>query len=778
MLDNKLAYLACIIVMALGLMVFSSMNTLTNNLNEAKDHFYDNYHMADVFISVRSMSENRVKDLETIEGIERAQGRLKIDVTVLNDKSTDKKITMRLNTYDVNQSYHLNDVYIARGYTFKATDYAIWLDEDYLEAHHLKVGDLIQLRINGRRVNFSVAGGVRSPEYVYATQNAFDLFPSPETFGIGYVSKQVLQTLTAKENQVTDISLQLSKGTDYETVKPLIESQLDGYGIIAMSDLEHQTSHMILSEELKGVEGAAQSIPFLFLGIACFILYIMLKRLTEAQRGQIGILKAQGFSNYQILWHYILYALIIGILSALLGGLLGLQLTQSLTVLYQEFFSFPTLSSTRSYDYVLYGLILSIVFSAFAGFQGGKKILQLTPSMAMTPEAPEKVSHSWLEKFPWLWSGFNMQGKMALRNIARSKGRSIFTVVGLVFAFSLMVVTWSYNSMVDRMIFDQYNKVQLYDMKVVFTSPIEANEAKQNLLAIEGTQVVESIMECPATLMFHGEDKGTLIIATEDKSYLYRVIDGHQRRIFIEGEGLYLSENLAMALHAKEGDIIRLESPYFKNDYEKVPIVKIMPQYIGSNGYVSQSLMNQWIGGQPLATGALIQSDPLTTKDLVKTLEDAPKVGNVELKAQTLEKYTDVLASYSSMIYILALVSIIVGFAIIYNSSIISLSERQREMASMRVLGMSIHEVLEIISVEQWLLAIVSIVLGIPVTMLMMQGLKYSYTNELYSVPSNIGASAFILSVFGTFLFVYLSQINVKRKLRQMAIVEVLKERE
>jgi len=774
MLENKLAYLACIIVMSMGLMTYAAMSIVMVNLVNAKDSFYDTYHMADAFAQVQSMPLSRIDSIERIDGVRLAKGVLKEDVRV--DLADNDNVYLRLNTYDNDDQARLNDVYLSEGYAIDDTQLLIWIGDKFFDANHLKINDSIDLVVNGKITTFIIAGRVISPEYVYVTKNAYDFMPSPETFDIAYVSRPVLEKLVGRSD-ANYVNISFEDDVVYDDIKEELKTKLQPFGLVSLVDREHQSSNAFLKEELKGLEGMSKSLPFVFLGISTFILYIMLKRLTEMQRGQIGILKAMGYSHFKVLMHYLGYAVTVGILGGVLGGILGTQLSVFYTNTYKAFFSFPDIENAFTYKFTFYGLLISVGFSLFAGYQGTKKILRLTPSMAMSPLAPKVASRSVFEKVKWFWSSLTMQGKMAVRNLSRSKGRSIFTILGLVFAFSIMVVSWSYEAIIDTMIYDQFDKVQLYDMKVTFKGLIRSDEAKRLLYDIEGVNYVETIVEIPVQLKRGTSEKNTIIMGFGDDVELYRVLDKKGERIDLSENGLYLSENLATQMNVVRGEIIRVESP-FVEDYITMEVIGIIPQYIGSNGFANLDYLSEKTGYSNIATTAYLNIDAERADTIRHKLEDAKNIGVIELEAQTLQKYRDMLDSYGYMSYIMALISIVVGFAIVYNSSVISLSERQRELASLRVLGMSVDEVLQIISFEQWFLGGISVVLAIPVAKLMMASMSSAYQTDIYAMPSTIGDFAFILSALGTAFFIWLSQRNVRRKIKRLDIVEVLKERE
>ena len=774
MLGNKLAYIACIIVMSMGLMTYAAMSIVMVNLVNAKDDFYDTYHMADAFAQVQSIPLSRIDDIEGIEGVTSARGILKEDVRVdLEDKDN---VYLRLNTFDTDDQARINDVYLSEGYALDDTQLLIWIGDKFFDANQLQINDTIDLVVNGKITTFTIAGRVISPEYVYVTKNAYDFMPSPETFDIAYVSRPVLEKLVGRSD-ANYVNILLADDVVYDDVKEKLRSKLKAFGLISLVDREHQSSNAFLVEELKGLEGMSTSLPFVFLGISTFILYIMLKRLTETQRGQIGILKAMGYNYYEVLLHYLGYAVTVGILGGIVGGILGTQLSVFYTETYKAFFSFPDIENAFTYKYTFYGLLISVGFSVFAGYQGTKKILKLTPSMAMSPIAPKVASRSVFEKIKWFWTSLTMQGKMAVRNLSRSKGRSVFTVLGLVFAFSIMVVSWSYESLIDTMIYDQFDKVQLYDMKVTFKGLIRSDEAKRLLYNIDGVNYAETVVEIPVQLKKGTSEKNTIIMGFGSDVELYRVLDKNEERVDLSENGLYLSENLAVQMKVVRGDILRVESP-FVDEYITMEVIGIIPQYIGSNGYANLAYLSEKTGYDNIATTAYLNIDATKADAIRHTLEDAENIGVIELEAQTLKKYRDMLDSYGYMSYIMALISIVVGFAIVYNSSVISLSERQRELASLRVLGMSVDEVLQIISFEQWFLGGISVIIAIPVAKLMMAGMSSAYQTDIYAMPSTIGDFAFILSALGTALFIWLSQLNVRKKIKHLDIVEVLKERE
>ena len=289
----------------------------------------------------------------------------------------------------------------------------------------------------------------------------------------------------------------MSPGFEYDDVEKDIETALGKYGLESLISNEDQLSNMILTQELTQLEGTVQTLPILFLSISSVILYIMLKRLVEQQRTQIGTLKAFGYDKKDIMLHYLSYAWVIAVFGGVLGGVLGSALSAYMTEMYAVFFNFPELHNTFSIRYFMIGVLLSVIFSTIAGLQGTKSVLRLQPSEAMRPPAPPIGRTVIFEKAKIFWELLTTQGRMAVRNISRNKGRSFFRFVGVLFTFSIIATLWSFNDMVDLILMDEFTKVQTHDLKIKFDSPKPLEAVLGELGRRNGIKKQSLCLKCP-----------------------------------------------------------------------------------------------------------------------------------------------------------------------------------------------------------------------------------------------------------------------------------------
>lgn len=775
--ENKASYIACIIVVMTGLLVFTSMSMVSNNLNTAKERFYKDANFAEGFVSVKNLPYSQLDDLSKINGIKQIEGRIVKDVRVYTEDSN-KNIYLRLISIDLNKDFHLNSPILMEGNSLKNNCNNILVDTNFFAANNLEIGDEISLIIEGKKLEFAISGTEMSPDFVYAMKSGQDMFPNPEAFGIAYIPYDVMQSYLKEKNMVNDISFTLEDGVDYEKVEEEIKTRLENYALMGIYPRKDQASNFMLTQELTQLEGTAKSLPVMFLGIAGFILYIMLKRTIEQQRGQIGTLKSFGYSSGEILYHYMSYAVFVGVIGGALGGISGIVLAQPMTEMYKEYFSIPNLTSSFSLYYMLLGIIISLGTSLIAGFQGSKKVLKLQPAESMRPESPKAANKTIVERIKLFWNSLNGQGKMAVRNIFRNKGRSLFTLLGVMFAFSLMCTSFNSFSLFDVMFNDQYEKVQIYDCKVSFEMPIRSDDALRDIQHRKEVKFVEPMLEIPSKLTNQWYEKDLSIIGLTKESQLYNILDKNNNKINIPDSGIVLSERAAELLDAKVGTVLQFESPLLGDEKKKIYVAKIVPQYLGMSGYMNIDALSELIGNEEMATSVMIKIEEGDIKNFKEHYNKSPIITGIEVKGDLIKKINELMQSSKTTIWSLLIFSIIIGFIIIYTSSVISFSERERELASLRVLGFTEKEVLEVLSVEQFFISIFSVLLGIPVTKAMMSAMAKSYSNDLYTMPSIIKFEAVAAGIIGTVISLFIAKAALSRKINKLNLVDVLKERE
>ncbi len=776
--ENRGAYLACMVIITLGLMIFTAFSTMAGTLQTSQQSFYEGQNFADGFAQVQAIPKDEISKLEDVEGIKEIQGRLVKEVMVYAPESKEN-IYLRLVSVENDAQNPINEPLLKTGFPLEDNLLNIWVDNQFFEANNYSLNDEIEVIASGRKHKLSISGVASSPEFVYALRTGADLFPTPETFGIAFMPLTSMEKLFPDQKAYNDIVFTLRPGADFEKVKTELEIKLKPYGLESLISRDEQTSHLLLSEELKGLVSMSKIMPIVFLTIAAVIMYITLKRLIEQQRIQIGILKAEGYTTQEIMLHYMSYAVIIGLVGGILGVISGGILSYPLSSIFQVFFNLPGLEGRFSPSLAISGIILAVSFSLLAGFQGSRNVLALQPAEAMRPPAPVQGKRVLLERIGIIWKRLTVQQMMAVRNMSRNKGRSFFIFLGMMVCFAISSFTWSMNDMIQKMMYDQYEKVEVYDVKLSLARPMEEKSVVRELAAFPGVSRVEAMAEIPVTLKHKWHEKDVVILGLPENCSLYNILDDEYNKLAPPKNGLLISERLAKLLDAEPGTRLTVETAMRADDKDgTLQVLGIIPQYSGTNAYMEIGSLQDFLRQRGLITSAMLKINKIDIPSLREKYVHTDVISSIDERSQRLEKFKDMMGSYGSMIFIYAMISVVIGFAIIYSSSIITLSERSRELASMMVLGMTPQEVLSVVTFEQWCLALPAMLLGIPLARVLLIGMSSAMSTDMYTIPERITLTALLLAFLVTTLSVWLAQKVAARKIRTLSLVEVLKARE
>ncbi len=776
-MHHKLVYISSALVIVIGLSMYTSMFMVMENLQAAMDEFYEDSNFADGFASLTGVPVGAIDDLQRTEGVDRLQGRFVKDVRIY-EKDISVPRYLRLVSIDMEEERLLNSPFVEEGAPLENSSDGVWLDVKFYDANSLSLGDNVEIIAEGTREELDIRGSAISPDFIYAIRSIQEIYPDPNTFGIAYIEYSNMETLFREKGMYNEISFTLKDGYTYDDVESRLEDKLKRYGLKSIYEREDQVSHSILTGELEQLQGTALVFPLIFLGIASFVLYIMLKRIVEQQRGQIGIMKAFGYTKREVLLHYMGYSIIVGVAGGIFGGIAGIWLAYFYTELYREFFAFPNLSSTFSIRYFIEANIISILFSIVAGYSGTRKILKLKPADALRPPVLAMLHTIWLERFKILWRAFGTQTKMAFRNLFRNKARSLFTMLGIVFVFSIVTTTVSFQRVIQIMMSEQFEKVQTYDVKMSFYSPIDKKGTYREILKRDYVRDAETFLEAPIKIKNGWREKEAVCIGMEIDGRLYNIIDDSGNILRPPTDGMMVSEKIANSMDIIVGDIVEIESPWASKDNISVTITGIIPQHFGVNTYMEISSFCSLIGQDEMATSLLLDIEDGYLGKLNDDYINAQNVVSIERREKTIETFNELMASYAYMQWIFVIFGIIAGFAVVYTSSTIIFSERKRELSSLRVMGMTRAEVFRIIAIEQWGICAGAITVGVPVTYVMRDSIAEGVSTDLFSIPLGIDSVSFLASIVVTFMSIAFAQVSVYRKIKRLNFVDVLKERE
>ena len=336
--------------------------------------------------------------------------------------------------------------------------------------------------------------------------------------------------------------------------------------------------------------------------------------------------------------------------------------------------------------------------------------------------------------------------------------------------------------MTDLLTVVQLEQVQRYDVKLQLTHPASTGVTKQTLAHEAGVSKVEPLLEVPATLRNSWLKKEVVLMGLSKGSSLYNILDKKGQRVEVPDQGILLSEHLAKSLNVKAGDAIDVESPWRKEPLgekgEKLLVKGVVPQYVGLNAFMEEKELQRFLRQGEISTSMLVKMNQSEVGLIKSKYRNASNVTSIESLKDTGDKIRKMMDSYGFTTWLLAILGGVTGFALIYNSSIISLSERKRELASLRVLGMTPSEVLRVITSEQWTLYVFGILLGIPLAYGLEMSMARALSNDLYSLPAELPPVALLGAATGTALSVLVAQSRAYYKIKALPYVEILATRD
>jgi len=780
-LTTRGQFISLVLVVSLGIMVYISMATTYANLYQSKDAFYRQCKFGDHFYEVIRAPEQITRQIAQIPGVEAVSGRIVQEVPVI--RTDGRRASVRLYTYPLPLQNSLNQFYLLSGRQFNdqvnSGTEEVLVDKQYYQAHQMRPGSTVTIVANGRKVLVSVVGAATSPDFSYPVKDAATIFVDPVTFGIKMMSLNQAQPLLGMPGQVNQLSVKLTPGADREAVNQAVKNLLAPYGNLGDYPQKDQLSNAMLDGELKQLKSQAVMLPTIFLIIAVLVQYVMLGRLIKTQRLQIGVMKAIGYSSRQIIGHYAGYSIGIGLAGALLGSGLGILLAGAFSDLYAMYFNLPYTIGGFNYAVLVKGVALSLGVAAIAGIVSTRGVVRINPAEAMRPEPPQQGHAIWLEGWPRVWQQLSSRWKMSLRAIGRNRRRFIITLLGVICAVGLLVTSIFFKDIIGYMRDQAYFVEQRYDVMVRFKQP-QDRRVINDITRLSGVIKAESVMEVPVKFIVDGQSRQEMIQGLPEQSTL-RHIGGLEGQILnVPEDGILISALTADKLGLKVGDRVQVETKlgYGPERVAQILIVGVNKQVAGSSSFASLTTVNRLLGEGHLVSGVMLKTDPGSQNELERSLAQINGVAAVVSRDKDISNFDKNLETMAAAIVIMVTFALLLGFAIIYNSSIISFAEREREMATLRVLGMRIQEVSSILSNEVLLYGLLGIIVGLPVGRLMAGGLIKSVSTDLYQFEAIIYPSTYFFAALMALLFIAAGHFMAVRGLKRLDLVEVLKNRD
>jgi putative ABC transport system permease protein len=770
------------LVVASGIGGFLITLSAVDSLALARDRFYATGQFADVFASVKRAPESLAQTLRTLPGIADVQTSTEMVVRVQIDGDpdpiigqligVDARVPRRMNLITVRGRTAGNEI-LSPGRARSDGALPVWISETFVMAHGLQPGDRLSALINGKYRALVMTGVALSPEYIFA---ALGGLPDQRGFGVFWLDREALAAAYDMDGAFNRVAVKLAPGASERSVIDALQHQLARYGGREAFGRDQQTSHMMLNDEIKGQHVLGTVLPSIFLGVAAFLLNVVVSRLVATQREQIAALKALGYPNLTIAAHYLKMVLVIVAIGFALGLTLGHVVGGMLTDLYAEFFRFPEFSHRMAPWLVVTSLLLTVTTAVVGTLNAIGATVRLAPAEAMRPPAPGHYRRTLLERLGI--TRIPTAARMILRNMERRPWRSALSIGGVAAAVAIVIMGNFFRDAIDYIVETQFTLAMRNDVSV-WTLEVVPAMAGQELQRLPGVRRVEASRSVPVTLVNGHLRERSQIQGRDAAALLSRIVDLNQHAHRISGDGLVLTDRLARKLGVRVGDNLQVDVLEGRTRTLHLVVEATVSEMMGLNAYMRRSALNRILGDGDLANGFALSLVPGHEDAVLAATRGMPQVAGAFSKATTLRNMQEISArNIRIMSTVLTIFASVIAIGVVYNNARIALAERTWELASLRVLGFSRAEVSGLLLGEM----AISIALALPLGMALGLGLVHLIAallqTDQFHFPVVISAHTYAWAGICVVAAGLASALVVRRRIDRLDMVAALKTRE
>jgi len=767
---------AITLVVISGVATFIMFISTIDSLHLTRERFYRDYSFADVFVNLKRAPESVKDKIKTIPGVNQVETRVSAYVK-LAISGFSEPVNARILSIPDDGKPLLNRLYIRKGrLADPAKDNEVVINENFAQAHGFNLGDRFAAIINGKWKTLTITGIALSPEFVLLMKPEA-MSPDFKRYGVLWMGHKALSKSYDMDGAFNNVALTLYPDAKLSDVLDRLDHIVEHYGGVGAYARKDQISHRLLSEEFRQLQRSSEIFPTIFICVAAFLLNVVMSRTINTQREQIAALKAFGYDNLDVGVHYA--KLVVLIISAgLVGGIFaGIWFGKMLGAIYMEVYRFPYLSFILHAE-VIFTAVLISVLSALAGtLHSLWRAAKQPPAEAMRPEPPAQYRVTLIEKTGigrWL----TQPSRIIARNIERKPIRTFLSIIGIAVACATMISSGFFKDSIAFMVNVQFALSQKEDMTVAFVETT-SRRAIYDLQALPGVHYAETYRTVPAKFKFGHRSYKTVINGIEPDSRLHLLLNTHLQAISLPPSGIVLTDYLGKILGVKAGDMLTVEVLEGSKPIRQVPVVALVKLYLGVMGYMDITALNRLLREGDAISGAYLVTDPVHSKKLYQSLNKTPRISGTVLRRNEIRNFHDIQAKGMLFFtFIATLMACSIAFGVIYNSARIALSERSRELSSLRVLGYTRGEISYILLGELGIVTLIAIPLGFFIGYWLCAYIAQALASDLFRVPLVIEPKTYSLAAAVVLASASVSGLIVRHKLDHLNLVEVLKTRE
>ncbi|WP_213584520.1 ABC transporter permease [Paenibacillus sp. J2TS4] len=753
-------FIALVLVVAVGAFFYGGLITYSDTLSAYTKDYFKEHNLSDLNVYYSQISKDNVVGLSEIGGINKIEGRYTFDATQVFEGY---KASLKIHSIPVNNV--INTPALIEG-SIPSKKNEILLDSRYAKEHLYHVGDQIRISTNGRNVTFTISGLGENVEYVKKNE-----IQDHTTYGFAYIAEESIPEII-DGFYYNEIMIDAQEGFDMDKLGKSIEARSKHLTYIEQISKARAFSYSKIKETIHNNNLMSKVIPFVLFLIEAIILFLTMSRIIDSQRNQVGIMKALGVKNRNIMLHYMGYPVLVGIIGSIVGcAIAAFVFVPFVSASSARAYSLPDIQFSLSLYSILPPIIFSSAFGLLSCYFSGRTILKERAAQAMRPKPPKKMKKLLIERMG-IWSHISYSYKLILRNIFLNKQKALASSIGVVVSTVLLITAFGTQTALLK-VASQIEDVYSYDLRIDYTMGTSSDTLKLPS-GIKNSYLLSTF---PVEFIKDDEQDNATLIVTEKENNLIHFFDENDNKIYLDNNGVLVPKSYADKYHILEGDIIKIKftAPELNNKSVDMKVLKISTQYSNPSFYSTPTYLKSF-GIDYNPTSLLVESK--SSDDLINVRNFFEQDHHVDTIADKddLKKSAEYILKQNSFVFIMFIIcAVILSFGAIYTISSINIYERNRELATLKVLGYPKNKINRLIFFENILLTTFAVIAALPISGYVYTVIVKALSSTHQQIPDQLNIFVILVSVILAFFLTVLSNVLLRRKVTKINMIESLK---
>lgn len=767
MVKTSKRFISILVIVLLGVGFFAGIRAVAPDMKNTLDDYYEKTNMYDIYIA----SNYGIRE-ETIDELKKDYD---IEAVYNFDAITTKKEDYATKIISYDKDNKINIPKLVKGKMPETADEVV-IDNDY--RNEIKIGDKLTVDseiIKNKTV--TVTGYVESPLYISTERDSTNLLSGTIDYYLYMNDENIISPiktaayikLNTNESRFSKQYEEIVKNAKKDIKKTLKEEKQPGENWYVL-DIDSNVGFYQYEQDTQRIDNVAKVFPLVFFIVAVLICLTTMTRMVEEERSQIGTLKALGYNDISIMFKYILYAALATIIGSMIGVAIGYRILPDLCFeMYKNMYRLGNIKLSYYPSLTFQGMMIALLCTLGATIYTCRKTLKESPANLLRPVAPPPGKRVLLERIKLVWNHLSFSYKVTVRNVFRYKKRFLMTIIGIAGCTGLILAGFGLKDCIVKMVPHQYEEIFTYQAK------IHLNEEKtdETIDKIKENKKIKNILEVQEESVTidnkNTNQSVTLVIPKDDPKEFIKLQNRKTKEQYDLTDGLIITEKLAKLLEVEENDILKFSG----TDTYKEKVAHITENYLFHYIYLPKTSYKK-----DEYNTLLIKTKSMTEKEekaLANELKEIPGISSITFTSSTRHVFDDTMDSFAYVSLILIVSAGALAFVVLYNLSSVNISERRRELATIKVLGFYDKEVYQYINRENTILTLIGILLGLGIGNILTMYIIKTCEIDMLMFDTTIAWPSYLYAILITMSFAILVNIILYFSLKKIDMIESLK---